>query len=94
MACHVAGQVERVLKPGGAVTWYDFRYNNPRNPRVQGMNKKRVQILFPQFELRLRTITLMPPLARRLGRLTLIIYPMLSKFVFLQSHYLGLLIKP
>jgi ubiquinone/menaquinone biosynthesis C-methylase UbiE len=31
----------RVLKPGGAVLWCDFVYNNPFNPNVRGIRKTR-----------------------------------------------------
>ena len=29
----IATEVERVLRPGGFVLWYDMRYRNPREPR-------------------------------------------------------------
>ena len=33
----VADEVDRVLEPGGAVLWYDFRVDNPANPNVRGI---------------------------------------------------------
>jgi hypothetical protein len=27
----------RILKPGGAILWFDFRVNNPANPHVCGV---------------------------------------------------------
>jgi ubiquinone/menaquinone biosynthesis C-methylase UbiE len=93
MAKNVASEAQRVLKPGGAVLWYDFRFNNPRNPNVRGIRKKDIKILFPKLRMHLSTITLLPPLARRLGRLVTIAYPILSAIPFLRTHYLGLLIK-
>jgi SAM-dependent methyltransferase len=94
MAHNVAEEVERVLKPGGAVVWYDFRYDNPRNRHVHGMTKTAIPTLFSGFDLHLHTITLLPPLARRLGRATSLLYPLLSCVPFLRTHYIGLLIKP
>jgi SAM-dependent methyltransferase len=93
MAQNVASEVDRVLKPGGAILWYDFRYNNPRNPHVRGMTRSAIQSLFPGFALRLRTLTLLPPLARRLGGMTPMLYPLLSIIPQLHTHYLGLLVK-
>jgi ubiquinone/menaquinone biosynthesis C-methylase UbiE len=93
MAKNVAAEVCRLLKPGGAVLWYDFRYNNPRNPHVKGMTKHHIRALFPGLIIHLHTITLLPPLARRLGLLTTAIYPLLSAIPVLRTHYLGLLIK-
>jgi ubiquinone/menaquinone biosynthesis C-methylase UbiE len=94
MAHNVAREACRVLKPGGAVLWYDFRYNNPWNPHVRGITKQQIHQLFPGLEMHLRTITLLPPLARRLGRMTPILYPLLAAIPPLRTHYLGLLIEP
>lgn len=93
MARNVAAEVRRVLKPEGAIVWYDFRYDNPRNPNVRGVNRARIAALFPGFEQRLRTVTLLPPLARRLGRATPILYPVLARIPALRTHELGLLLK-
>jgi len=94
MAMNVAREVDRVLKPGGAVLWYDFRYNNPRNPNVRGVRRGRIQDLFPGFTMHLRSITLLPLFARRLGRCTEFMYPLLAAIPLLRTHYLGLLVKP
>ena len=94
MARNVAGGVARVLKPGGSAVWYDFRFNNPRNPNVRGLSLSAVKGLFPGFEPRLRTVTLLPPLARRLGRLTSALYSLLAAVPLLRTHYVGLLTKP
>ena len=93
MASNVAHEVRRVLKPGGAVLWYDFRYNNPRNPNVRGMTLSRIKYLFPDLTADLRPVTVLPPLARRLGPLTPLLYPLLSRIPPLRTHYLGLLVK-
>ena len=94
MAGNVANEVTRILKPGGGVVWYDFRYNNPRNTNVRGVSKPTIRQLFPNFIVRLQPITLLPPLARRLGPSTPLLYPVLSLVPWLQTHYLGLLRKP
>lgn len=93
MARNVAGEVSRVLKPGGAVAWYDFIYNNRNNPHVRGMRWVDIKDLFPRFLLALQKTTLFPPLGRRLGRLTTLLYPALAAVPWLRTHYLGLLIK-
>ena len=36
------------VKPGGAVLWYDFTFDNPRNPDVRGVTKTRLRELFPK----------------------------------------------
>ena len=94
MAHNVAAEAGRVLKPGGSILWHDMRYDNPRNPSVHGMRKRNIRELFPGFELHLDSSTLLPPLARRLGRTTPALYPLLSAIPWLRTHYLGLLVKP
>lgn len=93
MAHSVAREMARVLAPGGALLWYDFRYDNPRNPHVQGMTKEKIRRLFPGRQLNLQTITLLPPLARRLGPATPLLYPLLARIPPLRTHYLGILSK-
>jgi SAM-dependent methyltransferase len=94
MQSQVASEAARVLRTGGAIVWYDFRYDNPSNPNVRGLRRHDVQRLFPGFQLSLQTITLLPPLARRLGRYTRVLYALMSRLPFLRTHYVGFLIKP
>jgi ubiquinone/menaquinone biosynthesis C-methylase UbiE len=93
MQKRVSMEAQRVLKRGGAILWYDFRYNNPSNSSVHGMKKEDLQHLFPNLKLSIRTITLLPPLARKLGRFTSCLYPFFSRFTILRTHYLAFLLK-
>lgn len=86
----VAAAMWRWLKPGGAVVWYDFTVNNPRNPDVRGVPLARVRELFPQGRFTARRVTLAPPLARALPAA----YPLLSLLPFLRTHRLVLIDKP
>jgi len=91
----IAAEMARVLRPGGAVLWYDFMYNNPRNPDVRGIKADEIRSLFLAFQLHLRRITLAPFIARRLPELLLpVLYPLLATIPLLRTHYLGLLVKP
>jgi SAM-dependent methyltransferase len=95
MKAQVASEMDRVLRPGGAILWYDFMYDNPGNPDVRGIKAAEIRALFPHFDIRLRRITLAPPIARRLPeRLLPVVYPLLSAIPILRTHYLGLLHKP
>ena len=93
MATNIAREIARILRRAGAILWYDFRFNNPFNPHVRGATKKSILQLFPGFDLHLKPITLLPPLARRMGRMTDFFYPPLARLPFLRTHYLGLLRK-
>jgi len=93
MARNVASEIQRVLPPGGTLLWYDFRYDNPSNRDVRGVNARSVRELFPKLEGRLQSVTVLPPLVRRLGVLTSAAYPVLATAPPLRSHLIGLLRK-
>jgi ubiquinone/menaquinone biosynthesis C-methylase UbiE len=94
MATAVATGMDRVLARSGAVVWYDMRYPNPWNGHLRAMPRRRIQALFPSFALQLDSVTVLPPLSRRLGPLTDRAYPMLAAIPPLRSHYIGLLRPP
>lgn len=91
MAKNVARSIIRTLAADGVVVWCDMRYPNPWNSNVKVMTKSRIRELFPSFELQLQSLSLLPPLARHLGRFTESAYPRLAAIPILRSHYLGLL---
>lgn len=93
MARNVASEIVRVLKPGGALLWYDLRYDST-NANVKAVPRDRVRELFPTLSADLRPLTLLPPLARRLGGATRVAYPVLAFAPPLRSHLGGLLRKP
>jgi hypothetical protein len=61
------------------------------NADVRAMTKPRIRSLFPGLALDLEPITVIPPVARRLGPLTDGAYALLAAFPLLRSRYLGLL---
>lgn len=89
----VAREMLRVLRPGGAIIWYDFHVNNPRNPDVRGVGKKEIFSLFPGCRIVLEKLTLAPPVGRPVARLSVPLYRLLSSIKPLCTHYLGLIIK-
>lgn len=89
----IADEIIRVLKPGGVILYYDFRYKNPFNSNVIQINYNEIKNLFPMMEKKIKQITVFPPLVRKLGVLTKIFYPILSNIVFLNTHYIGLFRK-
>ena len=70
------------------VLWYDFAYNNPRNPDVRGVSQRRVRELFPLGELTIRKVTLAPPINRRVTRLHPRLYGMFNAVPLLRTHLL------
>lgn len=84
----LADAMWRWLAPGGAVLWYDFTVDNPRNPDVRGVPLARLRQLFPQGRLDARRVTLAPPLARAAARLHPRLLPLLNALPLLRTHVL------
>jgi SAM-dependent methyltransferase len=84
----------RWLRPGGAVLWYDFTVNNPRNADVRGVPLRRVRELFPAAAISAQRVTLAPPLARALCRLHPALYGVFNAVPLLRTHLLAWLVKP
>ncbi len=85
----IAYEMKRVLKPGGYILWYDFRYDNPGNRNTRAIGLREMRHLFEGMDIRSETITLVPQLARKIGPA---LYPLL-KFAaglpILRTHYLA-----
>ncbi len=84
----------RWLRPGGAVLWYDFIVDNPRNRDVRGVPMARVGALFPEGRLRWQRLTLAPPLARLVCRAHPAAYSVFNSMPWLRTHVLAVIEKP
>jgi ubiquinone/menaquinone biosynthesis C-methylase UbiE len=89
----VSREMLRVLKPGGAILWYDLLFDNPWNSHVRGIGMTEIRRLFPECKIRPRRVTLAPPIARRLVPRSWIIASMLEKIPLVRTHYLLLIRK-
>jgi len=89
VAQNVANEMVRVVADGGVIVCYDVRYPNPANPHTRPLPRGELRRLFPGSGMRLTSVTLLPPLARRLGPLSRIGYPLLHAQPALRSHYLA-----
>jgi glycosyltransferase involved in cell wall biosynthesis/SAM-dependent methyltransferase len=85
----VALEAIRVLRPGGVILCYDMRYRNPWNLTVRPIGRRELGRLFPRCVVETRSLTLLPPLARRLGRATEALYDPLSAVAPLRTHLLA-----
>jgi SAM-dependent methyltransferase len=85
----LAAAMWRWLRPGGAVIWYDFGVDNPRNPDVRGVPLARLHELFPAARIQAsRRLTLAPPIARRVCRLHPALYGVFNALPLLRTHRL------
>jgi SAM-dependent methyltransferase len=83
----------RWLAPGGAVLWYDFTVDNPRNPDVRGVPLSEVRALFPCGRVSAKRVTLAPPLARVACRIHPWLYPVCNAVPLLRTHVLAWIAK-
>jgi len=84
----LANKIWSFVKPGGGVLWYDFIYNNPRNPDVKGIGASEIQRLFPNSDIKTWRITLAPPVGRQVTRSFQKLYHVFNAFPFLRTHLL------
>jgi ubiquinone/menaquinone biosynthesis C-methylase UbiE len=89
----VAKEITRVLAGGGALLWYDFAVNNPRNTHVRKVDRKELKELFPQLTGVVKSITLAPPLARFIAPKSWVLATIFEAIPFLRTHLIGVLIK-
>lgn len=84
----LAERMWRWVKPGGAVLWYDFIYDNPSNPDVRGVPMKEVRTLFPGGDISVKRVTLAPPISRRVSRIHPFAYHLFNAIPLLRTHVL------
>jgi SAM-dependent methyltransferase len=89
----LADAMWRAVRPGGGVLWYDFTVDNPRNRDVRGVPLARVRALFPQGRVRAQRITLVPPVARAVSRLSPTFYTLCNALPLLRTHLLAWVAK-
>lgn len=89
----VAGEITRVLAPGGAMLWYDFAVNNPSNPNVRKVGRRELRELFPELSGTIRSVTLAPPLARFVAPRSWVAATLLEALPLLRTHLIAVLVN-
>jgi ubiquinone/menaquinone biosynthesis C-methylase UbiE len=89
----VASEVVRVLRTGGAMLWYDMRMPNPRNKATRAIGRRELGRLFAPLEGEIRSLTVVPFVARRLGRFSVRGYATLRRIPLMRSHLAACLLK-
>lgn len=89
---NMANEMIRVLKPAGAIVWYDF-WLNPKNPETRGIRPSEIKRLFPKTKYHFLKITLAPPITRRLVPLSWLAAYVLEKLTIFNTHYLVVIKK-
>lgn len=89
----IADEICRVLRPGGALLWYDFAYNNPRNPNVRGIARTEIRKLFPALQGKIQSATLAPPLTRLIAPRWWRLATFFEAIPLLRTHLIAVLVK-
>lgn len=85
----LADKMWSLLNPGGVILWYDFTYNNPKNPDVRKVTKSETLGLFNKSShSAIKKITLAPPIGRKVGK-----FYHLFNVPFLRTHILAVFQK-
>jgi ubiquinone/menaquinone biosynthesis C-methylase UbiE len=88
----IAGEILRVLRPGGFVLWYDFVFGNPANRDVRGIRRNELTRLFPKCEMQFERVTVFAPLGRAVASIPRF-YSALAGCRVFSTHYLGCIRK-
>ena len=91
MRRRIGTETLRVLKPGGIIIWYDYRYKPPWL-EVRAIRRREIESLFGGCGIDLKSTTPVPPL-RRIARYSLILALVSGKIPFVRTHYLGAIQK-
>lgn len=88
LRARLAAEMARVVRADGCIVWYDFRYDNPWNRDVRGVGRREITRLFPGWRAHYRSVTLAPPLGRRVAALSATLALALEQLRVLNTHYL------
>ncbi|MCZ2156026.1 MAG: class I SAM-dependent methyltransferase [Bryobacterales bacterium] len=91
MSVNLAREVGRLLRPQGCVLIYDFRVPSLWNRNTRSIRRSDLRSLFSDYEISSHSLTVLPPLARRMGSITATAYPLLASLPLLRTHNLSLL---
>jgi ubiquinone/menaquinone biosynthesis C-methylase UbiE len=90
----IAAEMWRVLKPGGAVLWYDVAVPNPANRQLRAFAPAAISRLFSAGTLRYRRVTLIPAIARIVAPRSWVLATLLEAVPWLRTHVLAIVRKP
>lgn len=89
----VAREMSRVVEPRGLIVSYDFRIN-PSNPDTRGLPRRELRALFPDHDIRVKSVTLAPPIARLVAPRSYALATALQALPPLRSHLLAFVVPP
>ena len=82
----LANEAVRVAKTNGLLLIYDFRIPSHVTRETRPLTRKQVLRLFRDCVIRVRSLTVAPPIARSLGSTAIFLYRFLAAVPFLRTH--------
>lgn len=82
----LADKISLLVNDHGAILLYDFIFNNPNNIDVRKVTVSEAKELFPSFSIKTKRITLAPPIARVVCRISPKLYTFFNLLPFLRTH--------
>ena len=90
---HWASEIDRVLKFNGLIIFYDMKTNNPFNQKIRKVTKDELSLLFCDYRIKIKSLTVWPHFARLVTSFSKSFYPLLTKIKFLHTHFIAELKK-
>jgi SAM-dependent methyltransferase len=90
----IARELLRITRPGGYIIIYDMRRRSPGNRHVHPISREDIRRWFPRAQMRVKTITLAPPVARRVGQWMPWLYGPFASIPVLRTHVIYVLRRP
>jgi len=90
----IAKELLRLVRPGGLIMVYDMRRRSPGNRSVHPISAEDIRRWFPRCPLRVKTLTLAPPVARRIGGPLPLLYGPLAAIPLARTHAMYVLRRP
>jgi radical SAM superfamily enzyme YgiQ (UPF0313 family) len=84
----IASEMVRVLKQSGVIVWHDYKFNNPFNSDVRGIQRREIMGLFPNCRLDFRSTSLNPFIGRPVARFSWRLCNALEKLPILRTHWI------
>ncbi len=88
-----ASEIDRVLKGNGFIIFYDMKINNPFNFNTKKISKNELKLLFKNYNIKTKSLTVLPQLTRTISYISPKIYPFLTKLKFLHTHQISQLTR-
>jgi len=89
----VAGEITRVLAANGSLLWYDIAVTNPKNHNVKKISRREIKELFPLLKGQIKSVTLAPPIARKIAPVSWVLASILESIPLFHTHLLAVLHK-